>query len=112
MNTHLQYLITIFCAYINGQIINSGRNIRFLIYTGMYGRPAENTRNTPSLPEMYPYAHGRGNLKIRTTIADDVHKSVVRNVIDKPGDLVGMAFYDNFIGLSGIYNPIGSAVII
>src|SRR5690606_28619116 len=108
-NTQGQYFFFRSTATIYKNIFQ-GRGFFFLAATGMDSRPAENTTHNPFFT-MDQYFLGRRDLVVGATITNYIDQAVIGNIVDVPGDLIGMRLDHYFIILSRIDHPYSRTII-
>ncbi|RYY39085.1 ATP-binding cassette domain-containing protein [archaeon] len=110
VNAHIQCFLFGCRAYIDKQIRHFRGGI-FSQVTNVNGWPAKNTLYN-ALLGMQIHPHRRSNERIGTPIPPDKQIAIVGYVIDKPRNLVGMGFDNDFVVFTRAYNPNSSAVCV
>ena len=108
MHAHGFHFFAAAASDINKNVFLLG--FRVFAFTHVDGRPPENTFHNIPVFTVYVAAHAGSNLKITASVSDNVYVPIIRNVIDKPTDFIGMCLYHHFVGLSGVNDPYSGSV--
>jgi hypothetical protein len=111
VDTHGEHLFFIFGSDVDENILDLGHQLGVLSVAGVNGRPAENAFDN-AFGRMDVHFLGRSDHVVGSPVADDVDKAVIRDVVNEPGDLVGVAFDDDLVILSRVDDPVDGAVIV
>ena len=78
---------------------------------GVNGRPAENAFDDP-LSGMNIDPLGRRDNVIRAPVANDMDKTIVRNVVYEPGNFIGMPFDHHPVVVIRINNTVNGSIVV
>lgn len=95
VDTHFQDFLFVFCTDVYGYIFEVRCQVGILIGSGVDSGPAEYTWDSIPVAQVYIYPHRGGYYVVGSTITNHMNEAILGDVINEPGNFIGVAFdYD------------------